>query len=77
MRQIAADHLVSCHRAEELKLVGVLVVLAGWALAILGLGISQSTGVRLVMAILGIVVSLVGILGVVNKAHQKDAPWKV
>ena len=24
LRQIAADHLVSCHRAEELKLIGVL-----------------------------------------------------
>ena len=59
-----------------MKLIGVLVILVGWAVAVLGLSMSQSVGVRMVMAVVGIVVSLIGILGVVNKAHQKEAPWK-
>ncbi len=60
-----------------MKLVGVLVVLAGWLLAVFGLGMSQSTGLRMIIALVGIAISLGGILGILNKAHEKEAPWKV
>jgi len=36
----------------------------------------QSTGARLFLSLLGIAISLAGILGVLNKAHLKDAVWK-
>jgi uncharacterized membrane protein len=59
-----------------MRIVGVLVVLAGWLLPVLGLGITHSTAARFVLVIVGIGISLIGILGVLNKAHVKDAVWK-
>jgi hypothetical protein len=59
-----------------MKLVGILVVLAGWLVAVVGLGITESTGLRLLLAILGFAICLLGILGVLNKAHMKNAVWK-
>jgi len=59
------------------KIVGVLLVFVGWLLPVVTLGIAQSTGARLFLALLGIAISLVGILGVLNKIHLKSAVWKV
>ena len=56
--------------------VGVIVTLAGWVLAAASVGITSSTTARLGMVLVGIVVSLVGILGVINPAYQKNAVWK-
>ena len=58
------------------KLIGVLLVVVGWLLPILTLTAVQSTGARLFLSLLGIAISLAGILGVLNKAHLKDAVWK-
>ena len=58
------------------KLVGVLLILVGWLLPVLTLTAVQSTGGRMFLSLLGIAISLVGILGVLNKLHLKDAIWK-
>ena len=58
------------------KLVGVLLILVGWLLPILTLTAVQSTGGRMFLSLLGIAISLVGILGVLNKFHLKDVIWK-
>ena len=36
----------------------------------------SSTGGRLVLVLVGIAVSLFGILGLINPAYQKNAIWK-
>ncbi|OLC29783.1 MAG: hypothetical protein AUI91_12020 [Acidobacteria bacterium 13_1_40CM_3_56_11] len=59
-----------------MRLVGVLLALAGWLLPIVALSLTQSTGGRFVATVLGIIISLVGILGVLNKAHLEHAIWK-
>lgn len=59
-----------------MKLFGVLVILAGWALAVAGLFLSQSTTVRGGLALLGICVTLFGIFGILNQAFLKTANWK-
>ena len=43
---------------------------------LLSLGLASSVGVRMAMVLVGIVVSLVGILGVINGAYLKNAIWK-
>jgi len=58
------------------KIIGLLLVLVGWLLPILTLGIAQSTAARMVLSLLGIAITLVGILGVLNKVHLKSAIWK-
>jgi hypothetical protein len=57
-------------------LMGILVTLAGWLIAVSSLTVSASTAGRLGFVLVGIVVSLVGILGVINQAYMKNAIWK-
>ena len=59
-----------------MKIVGVLLVLAGWLIPVVGIAITQSTAARFVLVLLGIAVALFGIIGVLNKAHLKNAIWK-
>ena len=59
-----------------MKLVGILLALGGWLLPVVGLTMTDSLGARFVLAVIGLIVSLVGILVVLNGAHLKDAIWK-
>jgi len=59
-----------------MKIVGILVVLAGWLLPVVGITMTQSTSVRFVLTVVGIAVTLFGIFGVLNKIHLKSAIWK-
>jgi hypothetical protein len=57
-------------------LAGIVVTVAGWGLAVASLGITQSTGARLGLVLVGIAISLVGILGVLNQHYLKNAIWR-
>ncbi len=57
-------------------LAGIVVTVAGWLLAVASLGITQGTGARLGLVLVGIAISLVGILGVLNQHYVKNAIWK-
>jgi hypothetical protein len=59
-----------------MALVGIVVTFAGFVLAAASVGITASTTGRLGAVVVGIVVSLIGILGVLNPAYQKNAVWK-
>jgi hypothetical protein len=59
-----------------MKFVGVLLAIAGWLIPVIALNYTQSMGARFFLAFVGIGISLVGILGVLNAAHQKTAIWK-
>ena len=59
-----------------MALVGLVVTFLGFLIAAGSVGLSASTSGRLVMVLAGIVVSLVGILGLINPAYQKHAVWK-
>lgn len=59
-----------------MAIVGIILTVAGWLLAVASLGLTQSTGGRLGLVLVGIVISLVGILGVLNPAYTKNTVWK-
>jgi len=59
-----------------MKLMGLLLVIAGWLISIAAIMITQSNGARLGLVLLGIAVSIFGILGVLNPAYLKHAVWK-
>jgi NADH:ubiquinone oxidoreductase subunit 4 (subunit M) len=59
-----------------MALVGIVVTLAGFGLSVASLGMMSSTAGRFVMILVGISISLVGIMGVINPAFQKNAVWK-
>jgi len=56
--------------------IGLIVTFAGFLIAASSVGIMTGTAGRLVMVLAGIAVSLIGILGVLNPAYQKNAIWK-
>jgi hypothetical protein len=57
-------------------LVGLAVTFFGFLIAAGSVGLSSSTGARLVLVLAGIAISVFGILGLINPAYQKDAIWK-
>jgi hypothetical protein len=59
-----------------MQIVGILLALIGWVIPVVGLTVTQSLSARFILVVLGIAISLTGILGVINKAHQKKAIWK-
>jgi hypothetical protein len=59
-----------------MALVGLVVTFIGFLISAASVGVMSATGGRLVMVLVGIAVSLFGILGMINPAYQKDAVWK-
>ncbi|MEP6539133.1 MAG: hypothetical protein ABJF23_27605 [Bryobacteraceae bacterium] len=57
-------------------LVGILVTFLGFVISLLSLGMASGVSSRMVMVLVGILVSLVGIVGVINKAYVNNAIWK-
>ena len=57
-------------------IAGVVLALLGWLIALLSLGAMASVGGRMVMVLVGIAVSLVGIIGVLNRAFLSKAIWR-
>jgi hypothetical protein len=56
--------------------LGIVVTLAGWLISVSSLTLAAGNAGRLVIVVAGILVSLVGILGVLNQAYLKNAIWK-
>ena len=56
--------------------VGLAITFIGFLVAMMSPGLASGTGARLVLVLVGIAMSLVGILGVINPAYQKNAVWK-
>jgi hypothetical protein len=56
--------------------VGILLAILGFVISLLSLAATSSVGGRMALVLVGLAVSLFGILGVLNKAYQKNAIWK-
>ena len=61
---------------EGMKLVGAAVCALGWLLTLSGVHITDSTGGRIVFALLGIGVTAVGMIFILPAAFNKNAVWK-
>lgn len=59
-----------------LQLAGLVATLLGWAIVLVGLHLSAGVSARLVTSIVGIAVTLIGILYLLPKAASKNAIWK-
>ena len=58
-----------------MKILGLLVCLLGWLIAINSVQLS-SAAAQLFVALLGFVVAGFGAMGILNGAHLKNAIWK-
>jgi hypothetical protein len=61
---------------EGMKLIGIAVCALGWILTLAGIHITDSTGGRIIFALLGIGVTLVGMIYILPAAFNKNAVWK-
>ena len=52
-------------------LVGLAVTFLGFVIAFISLGVTANTSARMGMVLVGIAVSLIGIMGVITPAYQK------
>ena len=59
-----------------MAIVGVIVTFVGFLISVMSLGMTSSVGGRMVMVLIGLVVSLIGIIGIINRAFQKNAVWR-
>ncbi len=59
-----------------MRLIGIACVLGGWAVAVAGLLVTTSIGARMLLACVGIAISLFGSLGVLNGFYLERAIWK-
>ena len=59
-----------------MMIAGIVITLLGWLIAIGSLGMTSSVGGRMVMVLVGLAVSLVGIIGVLNRAFLSKAIWR-
>jgi hypothetical protein len=57
-------------------IAGIIVTLLGFLISVFSLGATSSVGGRMVMVLVGLAVSLVGIIGVLNRAYLKNAIWR-
>jgi len=56
--------------------IGLVITLLGFVVAVSSLGISESTGTRMVIVLVGIALSLTGIFGFINATYLKNANWR-
>jgi hypothetical protein len=59
-----------------MAIVGLVVTFVGFLLAAASVGLATANGVRLVLVLAGIAISLGGIFGLINPAYQQNAVWK-
>lgn len=59
-----------------LQLAGVASVLAGWLVVLFGIHVTSSVGGRLVTTLLGLAISLLGVVVLLPVAANKNAIWK-
>jgi hypothetical protein len=59
-----------------MAIAGVVITLLGFLIAVASLGAMSSVGGRMVMVLVGIALSLVGIIGVLNRAFLSKAIWR-
>ena len=59
-----------------MAIAGLAVTVLGFVIGVASLTLSSSVNGRLVIVLIGIAVSLFGIIGLINPAYMKKAIWR-
>jgi hypothetical protein len=57
-------------------IAGIIVTVLGFLISVASLSVASSVSGRMVMVLLGIAVSLFGIIGVLNRGFLSKAIWR-
>ncbi len=58
-----------------MRITGIILAVLGWFVAVLSTQV-PGVGAQLVVALLGFIIAGVGVVGVLNQHHLKNAIWK-
>ena len=58
-----------------MKILGLILLLGGWLIAVAGLLVTDSTGVRMIMALVGFGTAIAGLM-TLNKGYLAHTIWK-
>lgn len=72
----AEGKILEAPKSAVLQLAGLAVIVLGWLIVLFGLHITASVSGRMITSIVGLVVSLVGVIGILPIAANKNAIWK-
>lgn len=56
--------------------IGILTTIAGFLITLFSLAVTSGVNTRMLLVLVGIAVSLFGIIGLINPAYVKNAIWK-
>jgi hypothetical protein len=59
-----------------MAIAGVIVTFLGFVIAFFSLSVTSGVSGRMIMVLVGIAVSLFGIMGLINPAYQRNANWR-
>jgi hypothetical protein len=59
-----------------MKIIGVVVTVVGWLIVLFGLHLTKAVGGRMVIALIGLAIALIGPLFILPMACNKNAIWK-
>jgi hypothetical protein len=59
-----------------LKLAGLAMAIAGWLIVLTGLHLTANVAGRMTTTLIGLLISLVGAIGILPVAANKNAIWK-
>jgi hypothetical protein len=57
-------------------IAGLVITLLGFLISVFSLSMTSSVNGRLIIVLVGLAVSLIGIIGVINRAYMKNAIWR-
>jgi hypothetical protein len=57
-------------------IAGIVITLVGFLISVFSLSMTTSVSGRLIIVLVGLAVSLIGIIGVINRAYMKNAIWR-
>lgn len=59
-----------------MTIAGIIVTLLGFLISVASVGVMSDVTGRMIMVLVGIAVSLVGIIGMINRAALSKAIWR-
>lgn len=72
----AEGKVAGASQPAVLKLAGLGVIIAGWLIVLFGLHLTAHVAGRMTTTLIGLLISLVGAIGILPAAANKNAIWK-
>jgi hypothetical protein len=59
-----------------MAIIGLAITFLGFIISVLSVAMASAVGARMAIVLVGLAISLTGIIGVLNPAYLKNAIWR-